>query len=125
MPRLLRGLLLLFLILASIAYTPPLAQESEPTDFLRLQNLSGKRGGNIALAVSSGPSHFNRMMAAGLPSTTITDRLSADLVHINRASLQLEPSLATRWESDPSGRIYTIRRSSIPKSSALSPDRSK
>ncbi|MBN1569248.1 MAG: ABC transporter substrate-binding protein [Acidobacteria bacterium] len=108
MPRLLRGLLLLCFILASIAYDPPLAQEPESADFLRIPNLSGLRGGNIVLAVSADPTSFNRMMAAGLPGATITDRLSAGLVHINRSSLQVEPALAARWESDQSGRIFTL-----------------
>lgn len=60
------------------------------------------------LAVSSDPSSFNRMLASGLANTLITDRLSADLVHINRGTLQLEPAIATRWEADKTGRIYTI-----------------
>ncbi len=60
------------------------------------------------LAVGSDPSSFNRMMDAGLPGLTVTDRISADLVHINRSTMQLEPSLATRWETDKSGRIFTL-----------------
>jgi peptide/nickel transport system substrate-binding protein len=108
MPRLLRGFWLLCLVLASIASSPHFAQEPEPTDFLQIHNLTGMREGNIVLAVSADPSSFNRMMASGLPSVTITDRLSADLVHINRSSMELEPSLATHWEADKSERIYTI-----------------
>ncbi len=108
MPRLLQGLLLLCCILAATDSPPTSAREPESTDFLRIPNLSGNRGGNIVLAVSADPSSFNRMMAGGLPETTITDRLSADLVHINRSSLQLEPALATHWESDKSGSVYTL-----------------
>ena len=90
-------------ILALIAVFPVQSQE------LQLNSLTGVRGGNLVLAVTSDPSSFNRMMASGLANAAITERLSADLVHINRSTLQLEPSLATRWEADPSGRIYTIR----------------
>jgi peptide/nickel transport system substrate-binding protein len=109
MPRLLRGFLLLYWILVSISHISSFAQKNGTTDFLRINNLSGIRGGNIVLAVSADPSSFNRMMAAAsLPGVTITDRLSADLVHINRSSMQLEPSLATNWEPDITGRIYTI-----------------
>ena len=108
MPKLSRGFFLLCLILAFFSCTPFPAQEPERTDFLRVQNLTGVRGGNIVLAVSSDPSSFNRMLASGLANTLITDRLSADLVHINRSTLQLEPALATRWETDKTGRIYTI-----------------
>ncbi len=75
---------------------------------LQVQNLTGARGGNLVLAVAADPSNFNRMLAAGLPSVSITERISADLVHINRSTLRLEPSLATKWESDKTGRVYTI-----------------
>jgi peptide/nickel transport system substrate-binding protein len=108
MPKLSRGYFLLCLILAIPLCAPFLAQEPERTDFLRVQNLTGVRGGNIVLAVNSHPKSFNRMLASGLTDTLITDRLSADLVHINKSTLQLEPALATRWETDKTGRIYTI-----------------
>ena len=75
---------------------------------LQVENLTGARGGNLVLAVAADPSNFNRMLAAGLPSVAITERISADLVHINRSTLRLEPSLATKWESDKTGRVYTI-----------------
>lgn len=82
--------------------------QRESVDFLQLNNLTGVRGGSLAVAVSSDPSNFNRMFASGVSNAAVAERLSADLVHINRSSLQLEPSLATRWESDKSGRVYTI-----------------
>jgi peptide/nickel transport system substrate-binding protein len=108
MLALLRILLLLPWIFIPVSQRIGFAQESGPTDFLRLKNLSGARGGSIVLALGADPSSFNRMMATGLPGITITDRLSADLVHINRSSMELEPALATHWEQDKSGRIYTI-----------------
>jgi peptide/nickel transport system substrate-binding protein len=108
MPRLSRGCLLLCLVFAALPCNRFAAQDSSQTDFLRRLNLTGVRGGNIVLSVSSDPSSFNRMLASGLANTLVTDRLSADLVHVNRSSLQLEPSLATRWETDRTGRIYTI-----------------
>jgi peptide/nickel transport system substrate-binding protein len=75
---------------------------------LRVDKLTGLRGGNLVVAISSNPTSFNRMLAAGLNTVAVTERLSADLVHINRGTLQLEPSLATQWEADKTGRIYTI-----------------
>jgi peptide/nickel transport system substrate-binding protein len=108
MPNLLRG----FLLLCSLLASPPLsaysAKEPEQTEFLKVQNLTGVRGGNLVLAVAAAPTNFNGMLGAGLPNKIIADRLSADLVHINRINLQLEPSLATRWEADKTGKSYTI-----------------
>ena len=108
MPRLSRTFLLICLIFLILPCQQFPAQESIPTDFLRIPNLTGARGGNLVLAVSSDPTTFNGLMAGGLPTLTITGRLSADLVHINRSSLRLEPSLATHWEVDKAGRVYTI-----------------
>jgi peptide/nickel transport system substrate-binding protein len=48
------------------------------------------------------------MLTSVLSSAAVAERLSADLVHINRSDFRLEPSLATRWEADKTGRIYTI-----------------
>ena len=75
---------------------------------LQLKNLTGARGGNLVVPIPSDPSNFNRMMTSGLSNATVTDRLSAGLVQINRSSLQLEPALATQWEADKTGRTYTI-----------------
>jgi peptide/nickel transport system substrate-binding protein len=75
---------------------------------IRVDKLTGTRGGNLVLAVPSDPTGFNRMLASGLSTIAITERLSADLVHIDRRTLRLEPSLATHWEADKTGRVYTI-----------------
>lgn len=108
MPSLLRGFLVFFIIFAAAPCSPFGAQKSGPTEFMQIRGLTGFRGGNVVLTVSSDPSSFNRMLASGLANTLITDRISADLVHINRSTLRLEPSLATRWETDKTGRTFTI-----------------
>jgi len=111
LPSMLR-LLKIFLVrcpaLAVISCTILLAQEPGNVEFLKLQTLTGTRGGNLVVAVTSDPSSFNQMLASGLSNMAITSRISADLAHINRDNLQLEPSLAVRWEADKTGRIYTI-----------------
>jgi peptide/nickel transport system substrate-binding protein len=103
-----RGFLLICGISVFLFCNLHFAQESSSTDYLQLKDLAGARGGNIVLAVAVDPSNFNRMMAAGLPEVTVTDRISADLVHVNRSTMQLEPSLATHWETDKAGRTYTL-----------------
>jgi peptide/nickel transport system substrate-binding protein len=102
--RLLFSVFLIFAAQDSLLARPSSAE----TEFLTLNNLDGFRGGNLVLAISSDPSNFNRMLISGLPSLMITERLSADLVHIDKSTFKLEPSLATRWESDKSGCVYTI-----------------
>ena len=85
-----------------------LSQERDRVDYLQIKNLTGARGGNLTVAVSADPSNFNRMLVSGLSNAAIADRLSGDLVHVNRGNLQLEPALAARWESDKTGRVYTL-----------------
>jgi peptide/nickel transport system substrate-binding protein len=96
----------IFLLFCSIFALIPL--DSVLSQELSAANLTGARGGNLVLAITEDPSSFNRLFASGLPTVAITERLSADLVHINRSTLQLEPSLATRWEADKTGRGYTV-----------------
>jgi peptide/nickel transport system substrate-binding protein len=108
MIKLTRRSLSAWIILAIIAIAVPSAQNQEHADFLRLDHLTGVRGGNLVVSISSDPSNFNRMLTSVLSSAAVAERLSADLVHINRSDFRLEPSLATRWETDKTGRIYTI-----------------
>ncbi len=102
----------IFLILFSAIFLDPFqvpsAQETERVEYLQLQNLSGARGGDLVLAADGDPATFNQILTSGLTNITITERISADLVHVNRSNLQLEPSLAKRWEVDETGRTYTI-----------------
>jgi peptide/nickel transport system substrate-binding protein len=109
MRELSRKLTFLCLILVSALPNLSAAQNRERVDFLQLKNLSGVRGGNLVVALPSDPSNFNRMLIVpNLASAAVADRLSADLVHINRSDMTLEPSLALRWEADKTGRVYTV-----------------
>ncbi len=72
------------------------------------QAVTGTRGGNLVVAVSSDPSTFNRMLTSGVANAMIADRLSGDLVHINRVTMELEPALAWKWEADKEGRQFTL-----------------
>jgi peptide/nickel transport system substrate-binding protein len=108
MIRILRSFSVIFFILAIISAAISPGQNREGAEFLQLQNLTGARGGNLVVSISSDPSNFNRMLASGLANVSVAEQLSADLVHINRSDLRLEPSLALSWDSDQTGRVYTI-----------------
>jgi peptide/nickel transport system substrate-binding protein len=101
-------ILLICLVLSTVVQIAPSGQSQESTEFLQLANLYGVRGGNLVVSISSDPSNFNRMFTPVLSGAMVTERISADLVHINRADFKLEASLAVRWESDKSGKVYTI-----------------
>ncbi len=77
-------------------------------DYLVRADLSGSRGGNLVAAVDTDPATFNRMFAGGVANAMVAEPLSADLVHVNRASYELEPALAAGWEVAKDSRTYTI-----------------
>lgn len=83
------------------------AQDAQP-EFLIRKGLSGTKGGSLVAAINADISTFNRMLTAGMANAMVADRLSGDLVHINRRTLELEPSLASRWEIAADGKTYTI-----------------
>ncbi len=99
--------LIICLVIIAIA-TGQTASHSQDVDYLQLNDLSGVRGGNLVVAVTSDPSNFNRLLTSGLANTMISERLFADLVHINRSNHKLEPALAIRWDTDQTGKIYTL-----------------
>lgn len=94
--------------IAIVLSTFRLALPQQTTEFLKLGNLSGTRGGNLVAAINSDPPSFNRMMATGLAHAIVTDRMSGDLVHVNRVTFELEPALASHWEVSRDGRTYTV-----------------
>ncbi len=95
----------LFVVFSSLLYYLP--AESQKTDYLSLPYLSGARGGTLVASTSAEPSTFNRMLTPGLANAVVAERLFSDLVHFNRLTYELEPSLATRWDS-ADGKTYTI-----------------
>lgn len=101
-------LLLFCLLLAVFGLSAGGAPQTGPIDYLQLPNLAGVRGGNLIASVSADPATFNRLFTSTLAHSIIAERLSADLVHINHATFELEPSLAKAWEADKTGRIYTV-----------------
>lgn len=103
--RKLAGILFVCVALISVQRV---VSAQERIDFLRVPYLTGIKGGNLIVSISSDPSNFNRMLTPVLAGAMVTERLSADLVHINRSDFRLEPALATHWESDKNGKAYTI-----------------
>ncbi len=84
------------------------AQPQVAVEYLSRPDLSGTRGGHLIASISTDPATFNRLFASGRANALVADQLSADLVHINRRTYELEPALATRWELAPDGRTYTV-----------------
>src|SRR6187399_179210 len=62
--------------------------------------VDARRGGQLVVSVRSEPRSFNRI-AVGNQST-------ARLVRVNKATFEVEPWLAERWDSSPDGLTHTL-----------------
>lgn len=89
-------------------FAPALARQNESAEYLVRADLSGTRGGNLVASISTDPATFNRMFSSGRANAMVAEQLSADLVHINRTTFEVEPALASRWEVGSDRRTYTI-----------------
>jgi peptide/nickel transport system substrate-binding protein len=94
-----------FVCFAAVAPQPAQrGEELQVTD-----NQVGEYGGTLVVAQRSEPKTLNPVTAADAPSREVIGRLTADLIHINRASQQTEPALAKSWTLSKDGRVFTIK----------------
>jgi peptide/nickel transport system substrate-binding protein len=68
----------------------------------------GRPGGRVVLALKSEPKTLNPVLAQDAPSRDVIRCLTADLIHINRASQKTEPAIAKSWAVSPDGLQYTL-----------------
>ena len=66
------------------------------------------RGGQIVGSARGEPRTFNRLTARDQTVDTIAWLTQAKLVRVNRATFELEPWLAERWESSDDGLRHTL-----------------
>ncbi|MDD5544509.1 MAG: ABC transporter substrate-binding protein [Acidobacteriia bacterium] len=58
----------------------------------------GKHGGTLITALGLEPRSFNRIVSSDMATVDVSDRILADLIHVNRETQQPEPALARTWE---------------------------
>lgn len=76
----------------------------DETELLAPRGEPGRFGGSLTVALRAEPKTLNPILAYDNPSLTALRRIHADLVHINRATQEVEPALASRWTVSPDGR---------------------
>src|SRR6202167_2493511 len=69
----------------------------------------GHTGGRLVVALRSEPKTLKPALALDEPSRDVIRCMTADLIHINRGSLQTETSLAKSWSVSRDGRQYTLQ----------------
>ncbi|HKD80503.1 MAG TPA: ABC transporter substrate-binding protein [Candidatus Angelobacter sp.] len=85
------------------------AQSSGQEELLRTTSEAGNRGGKLVIAQRSEPRTFNPVMAIDQNSQGVIARMTADLVHINRATQKTEPALAKSWTISKDGTQITVK----------------
>ena len=68
----------------------------------------GERGGQIVASSRSQPRSFNRLLVRDQTSDTVNMLLQGRLVRINRATFEVEPWLAEKWDASADGLTYTF-----------------
>lgn len=103
-------LLSLILISSIIIYSQA---KSTTEELLTLSNLSGKKDGQIVLALISNPKTFNPLFASQeQASSFITNMMFEGLVRINSKTQEIEPALAKEWKVSANGKewIFYLRK---------------
>lgn len=102
------GVLLTLLVFGALFfYFRPVPPESSPRPGAETI-AAPQRGGQIVGSARGEPRTFNRLVARDQTVDTIAWLTHGRLVRVNRATFELEPWLAERWESSPDGLRHTL-----------------
>ena len=66
------------------------------------------RGGTITSSLRSEPKSFNRLVDRSVPTDIYTHLTNSKLVSVNRATQEIEPGLADKWEISADNKIFTL-----------------
>ncbi len=66
------------------------------------------RGGQIVASIRAEPRSFNRLVARDQATELLTQLTQGRLVRVNRATFEVEPWLAEKWESSDDGLVHTL-----------------
>ncbi len=68
----------------------------------------GPVGGRLVVSLRSEPRTLNPLLAIDSSSRAVIERMSGDLIHIDRVSQGTYPALAKAWSVSRDGRVYTL-----------------
>ena len=86
----------------------PLAWSLGTDDMLVVEGLHGNPGGRLVFAQRAEPKILNPVLAIDNVSREVIDRITADLVHVNRFTQHVEPALAKSWTVSADGLHYVL-----------------
>lgn len=100
-----RALLLIALLISPASYA---AQTTTAVEWQVSRAEVGRRGGQLVIAQRTEPRTMNPITAVDVSSREVIRPTTADLIHFNRETQQLEPALASSWKATPDGRRFTL-----------------
>ena len=103
-----QSLWVLGVVVATLACVPEAPPPVEPAESTGAAEI-GVRGGRLVIALRSEPRTLNPVITVDLPSQTVSRRITADLIHINRWTQETEPALAQSWRRSDDATTYTLR----------------
>lgn len=98
-------IVMLFLLMIAAAYTG----SSVIHELFVSHDEVGRSGGQLVASLRSEPKTLNPVVAIDASSREVISQLTADLIHIDRATQQVVPALAKSWKVSPDGRRYTMQ----------------
>lgn len=93
-------------VLGCLATLAPAVAPAE--DLLTTAREPGRAGGGVVVAQRAEPKTLNPTTSADGPSREVIQRMTADLIHINRETHRTEPALARSWDVSNGGRRYVL-----------------
>jgi peptide/nickel transport system substrate-binding protein len=79
-----------------------------PSDLMVAPGITGRPGGTLVFSQRNEPKTLNPVLAGDNASREVIHRITADLIHINRATQQTEPALAKSWRASADGLHYVV-----------------
>ena len=73
------------------------------------QHRTSAEAGYLVVGLPAEPLTWNRLLAADLRSTTVTERIHAGLLRVNRETQEVEPELAESWSYSEDGKTLTFK----------------
>jgi peptide/nickel transport system substrate-binding protein len=98
----------LTLLAAAVCCSTVWAQGPARSDVVVGRGEVGRRGGQLIVALRAEPRTLNPVSAVDAPSKEVIRQTIGDLIHVNRATQEIEPALAREWTVSPDGLRYTL-----------------
>ena len=108
-PYMMRLFGLLVLLASSLSASSLESQRAPASEKFVTTSEAGQPGGQLVVVQRTEPRTLNPITALDSPSRDVLRRTTADLIHVNRETQQLEPALARSWTVSPDGRRFTLQ----------------